>query len=212
MKSARWLKAPLMVGVCGFVIALTASGWAQVVVNSPGTVAGGNLQGLGDAISAAGSYNLSTSEAALNMSQVQKQEIENRVAGSEAYYQLRDMNDAYRAKLQGPRVSQDQILQFTKKGRPDPLRGNQLNPDGRIGWSGVLTTEPFADSRKELDALFLKRAENGGLGYEDQTEVKTVTNGMLDQLKEMVTQLPSNVYMSAKNFLRSLVAVAGNPA
>ena len=54
-----------------------------------GTVAGNAMNGMASMISAKGDYNLSTSAAAINMTQAQKNEIENRQLYTNTYFDMR---------------------------------------------------------------------------------------------------------------------------
>jgi hypothetical protein len=208
MNKASPRRIALLLALAGAVWAMAAPGWAQVVMNSPGTVAGGNMMGMSDVISSAGEYNLATSQAAMNMSQVQAQEIKNRMEGSKTYYELRDMNEAWQKKQRGPHVPQKDMNEYLQKMCPKKLQPNQLNPDGRISWPSVFGLDVFADDRGQVDALFVKRAEQGGLGFEDQTQVRALTKSMLDELKQIIRQIPSDAYVPAKNFLQSLTQEA----
>ena len=54
-----------------------------------GTVAGSAMNGMASVISAKGNYNLSTSAAAINMTQAQKNSIENENLATNTYFQMR---------------------------------------------------------------------------------------------------------------------------
>ena len=60
----------------------------------------GALDGMANVVSAQGSYNLQTSEAAINMTQAQSQEIADRQQYANTYYQMRAQHDAYIACLE----------------------------------------------------------------------------------------------------------------
>ena len=53
-----------------------------------GTVAGSAMNGMASVISAKGNYNLSTSAAAINMTQAQKNSIQNRNLATNTYFQM----------------------------------------------------------------------------------------------------------------------------
>src|SRR5437870_5530495 len=59
-----------------------------------GTVEGNALKGMASVISAKGDYNLSTSAAAVNLTQAEKQDIQNRQAATHAYFEMRQTNRA----------------------------------------------------------------------------------------------------------------------
>ncbi len=56
------------------------------------TAAGSAMNGMASVISAKGDYNLSTSAAAINMTQAQKQEIQNRQQWTNTYFDMRATN------------------------------------------------------------------------------------------------------------------------
>ncbi len=58
------------------------------------TAAGSAMNGMASVISAKGDYNLSTSAAAINMTQAQKQEIQNRQQWTNTYFDMRSTNRA----------------------------------------------------------------------------------------------------------------------
>ena len=67
-----------------------------------GTVAGNAMNGMASMISAAGDYNLATSAAAVNMTQAQKNEIENRAQWTQTYFDMRAVNRSARAAERAP--------------------------------------------------------------------------------------------------------------
>src|SRR5262245_25745017 len=66
------------------------------------TAAGSASTGMANVISAQGDYNLSTSEAAINMTQAQSAEIQNRQEYTNTYFEMRATNKAARAAEEGP--------------------------------------------------------------------------------------------------------------
>jgi hypothetical protein len=192
------------------VLALIGLGWVsigqgQVVMDQASTVGESYARGLGDVISSAGQYNLNTSQAAINMTQAQHQEILNRQQWTSAYFDMREVNRAARAKERGPAPTEEQLVRFAQMGCPKPLATAQLNfSDGRITWPDALTQEQFSENRKTLDAIFAKRAERGGIGFEDRMEARSATTAMLESLKRQVRQMPAAMYITAKDFLQSL--------
>ena len=69
-------------------------GWSEYGGTGGGTVAGSAMNGMANVISAKGNYNLSTSAAAMNMTQVQKQEIQNHQQYTNTYFDMRATNRA----------------------------------------------------------------------------------------------------------------------
>lgn len=188
------------------VVAGGYGGWSGYTGAS--TAAGSAMNGMSNVISAQGQRNLSNSAAAVNWTQAQKNEMENYSQWTDTYFQARAANKAFRAAEAGPKVSQDAIIRFDQAGRPKPLTSRQLNPDGRIAWPSLLRSETFADNRQQVDQVYLKRAEQGGIGIDDLEVVDSATKAMINQLKQMVAQVPASVYTSSKSFLQSLAYTA----
>jgi len=170
-----------------------------------GTVAGNALTGLGNAISAAGDYNLSTSEAAINMTVAQRNEIENRQAYTDAYFQMRSTNRAAREAERGPRPTEEQLVRLAREGVPRSVSASDVDPvSGKIAWPDLLQAEDFEQQRSAVDALLAKKANHGGLGYSDQMKVRNALEGMMATLKQQVRDIPPPDYIASKQFLRGL--------
>ena len=174
-----------------------------------GTVAGSSLNGMASVISAKGDYNLSTSAAAVNMTQAQKNNIQNRQDWTNTYFDMRQTNRAARAAERGPRPTMEQITRMTKESLPKPLSPRDVDPvSGQIRWPSALQEDLFAPQRKELEELFAARARYGGLGYSDQMKASKTIDVMFDELKSQVREIPPTDYVACRNFLRSMAYVA----
>lgn len=205
MRSARLLRNTMVLALLCFLGGDAMQSGAQVIYNNASTAQEGASRGLSAVISSAGEYNLNTSQAAINMTEAQRREMDNRLQWTETYYKNQEIGRAARAKERGPGPTAEQMVRFAQMGKPRPLSPSQFDPvDGRINWPGVLTTEPFAENRKVLDEIFAKRAIRGGIGFEEQMEIRTATTAMLDGLKELIREVPPNMYVVAKGFLQSL--------
>ena len=103
------------------------------------TVAGSAMNGMASVISAKGDYNLSTSAAAVNMTQAQKNEIQNRQMATDAYFSMRATNRQAVAAERGPSPTMEQLVKIARQGVPKPLNTSQLDPvSGKIAWPGPL--------------------------------------------------------------------------
>jgi hypothetical protein len=89
------------------------------------TAAGSAMNGMASVISSAGDYNLSTSAAAVNMTQAQKQYIENRQSATNAYFEMRAANRAAREAERGPRPTVEQMARIAQAGVPKTLDAYQ---------------------------------------------------------------------------------------
>jgi hypothetical protein len=174
-----------------------------------GTVAGSAMNGMASAISAKGDYNLSTSAAAINMTQAQKNEIENRQQYTNTYFEMRQTNRAATAAERGPPPTMEQIARMAREGVPKPLNPSQVDPvSGRIAWPSALQEDGFADQRSDVDQIFATRARYGGLSYSDQMKALHAIDAMFGELKEQVRQIPPQDYVLCRSFLQSLTYAA----
>jgi hypothetical protein len=171
-----------------------------------GTVAGSAMSGMADVISAQGNYNLATSAAAVNMTQAQKQAIQNRGDATNTYFQMRQMNRQYRAAETGPPATMEQIARMAKQGVPKPLAPTEVNQvTGEINWPTALGAEVFAPYRVEVEKLAESRAKYGQLGFSDQTKFRQLVNDMAQHLNARIADMPPQEFTNAKSFLQRLL-------
>lgn len=170
------------------------------------TAAGSAMTGMANTISAAGDYNLSTSAAAVNMTQAQKNEIENRQQYTNTYFDMRETNRQARAAERGPRLSAEQIARIAKEAAPEALSPGEVNQvSGKLNWPDVLQTDMFAKDRQLFEDLYGSYAQLGALNYSDRTKARNIINDMAKQLKSQIKDIPAPDYMASKNFLESLM-------
>jgi hypothetical protein len=170
------------------------------------TAAGSSMTGMANVISAKGDYNLSTSAAAVNMTQAEKQNLENRQQYTKTYFEMRETNRQARAAEAGPRPTAEQLARMAKEYAPKPLSPSEMNSvTGKLNWPDVLQSDSFAGSRKQLESLLGSYSQMGALNYSDKTKVRTVINGMAKQLKGMIRDIPGPDYTTSKSFLQSLM-------
>ena len=161
--------------------------------------------GIGDIIRAKGNYNLNTSQAAINATEADRNEIQNRELWTNTYFQMRREQRAAMAEEQGPRPSAEDLVRYAQMGKPKPLGPNQLDAvSGRIYWPRSLRTDQFDSSRVVLDELFAKRARYGDISMEDLMLIRDETNKMINLLNQEIRDIPPMEYTSAKQFLSSL--------
>jgi hypothetical protein len=181
-------------------------GWGGYGGTGGGTAAGNALSGMSQAISAAGSYNLATSAAALNMTQVQHNDMANQQQWVNTFYEMRAAGRAGRAAERGPNLTAEQIARMARDGAPAALTPSQMEPvSGRLDWPSALQDPSFAPQRSEVDQLAAKRAEYGGLAYSDQTQFREAVDTMFDALKSQIREIPPQDYVACRSFLRSLL-------
>jgi hypothetical protein len=182
-------------------------GWGGGGVGS--TVQGSALTGMSNVISAKGSYNLSTSAAAVNMTQAQKNEIENHQQYTNTYFDMRATNKAARAAEEGPRVTAEQVARMAQEAAPKPLSPGEVNDvTGKLNWPEALQMDMFAADRKKLEDLFVSYSQMGSMNYADQSKARTIINDMNKLLKTQVKSIPGSVYVTCKKFLEGLMFTA----
>jgi hypothetical protein len=173
------------------------------------TVAGDAMQGMASVISARGDAALSASAAAVNLTQADKQLIQNQQAATNAYFDMRATNRAARATERGPSLSMEQLAKIAHDGLPKPLNSTQLNPvSGELNWPGPLQHDSVKAQREQLDQLMAQQARYGSLSYADQTKVRTSVNTMFKLLKANISKIPTPDYTSARSFLNSVLYAA----
>jgi len=186
-----------------------SGGWGW---SGGGTAAGNALQGMASVVNARGNYNLSTSAAAINMTQAQKQEIQNWSSFTNTYFDLRATNRRARTEERGKPLTEEQLNRIAQAGAPKPLAAQQLDAvSGKIAWPSVLQDDKFQEQRDALEAAFAARANYGTMPWQEQQNVQSATNAMLDELSGMISDLPPMDYMAAKRFIQSLAYAARKP-
>lgn len=170
------------------------------------TAGQGAMDGMANMISAKGDYNLSTSAAAVNMTQAQRSEIENRQLYTDAYFQMRQTNTAARKAEAGPPVTEEQLVRLAREEAPRPVSSAQVNPvSGQINWPGVLQDNAFAAQRSALEQLSAKLASTGSLSFSDQMMARETIEAVFGQLKAHIDAVPPQMYVASKSFLQSMM-------
>jgi hypothetical protein len=188
---------------------INASGGWPGYNTGASTAAGSALSGMASVISAKGDYNLSTSAAAVNMTQAQKQEIQNRQQWANTYFDMRATNRAARTAERSPRPTMEQLVRRAQEGAPKPLSPNQMDAvNGRLNWPSALQQASFDSQREQTDRLFATRAKYGGLSYADQLAVRQAVDAMFGELKTQIRDIPPQDYVACRNFLESLTYAA----
>ncbi len=170
------------------------------------TAAGSAMNGMANAISAKGNYNLSTSAAAVNMTQAQKNEIQNHQTYENTYFQMRQTNQAYQKSQQSPVPTEQEMARWARDAAPQPVSPSEVSPvSGKINWPAALMQSEFSAQRAEMDKFTAKKASYGSLSISDQMDARKTVEAMFEELKSQITELPMQDYMAARTFLRSLI-------
>jgi hypothetical protein len=190
------------------------STWGQYYVDNRASTPGESYaRGLGDVIRSAGQYNLQTSEAAINAEEARSKYLDNRIKGTQTYFEMRKMNQEYRAAEKRPPPSSADLARYAHNAGVKRLSPSQLDAvDGAIEWPLVLQSPEFAAARTQLDALFAARATGAaGWSVASYATVQELVDAMQRQLQGLISKVSAENYVYAKKFLESLAYEAGQP-
>ncbi len=197
--------------------AIVASAWAQDYNAYPGVWSGwggyhhastaeeGAARGMADFTRSAGMANLMNSQAANNYQDAQRKYMENRVYGTDAYFDMRRMNREAREAEQGPRPTQDDLARYARARAPSKLSVSDLDPfSGQISWPPLLRDEAYAAQRQALESLFNERAKAGQLSIGQRAEVREAAQDIQQTMKSNINAYSPQDYVQAKQFIESL--------
>ena len=170
------------------------------------TARGAALQGMSQVISSAGQYNLDTSAAAVNMTEAQSNDQQNRVQGVRTFWEMRDIGRAEREAERGPRPTPEELARRAHAGAPRALDASQIDPvSGELYWPAALQDPSFKARRSAVDEYSAKWVKYGGLDYADQSQVRANIDGMFDSLKAKISSIAPQDYVACRTFLQSLL-------
>jgi hypothetical protein len=178
------------------------------------TAAGSYLAGLGQTIRAQGQYNLMSSEAAINLEEARKRDIENRERWTNTYFEMRRINKAYRDAERGPRLSTEAWVRMAHDAAPKRLASHALDPvTGQIAWPTALRADAFSQDRETIDQLFAERAAtDGAVGIDTYTKIRAAIDDALAKLKDRIRDIDTRNYVEARTFLTGLAREADYPS
>ena len=137
---------------------------------------------------ARGQYNLLTARARVAAAEARRHELENRLRATELYFQIRELNRAYRAKLRGPRPTLEDLKRYAQATKPAPLSPSELDfITGQITWPILLRADRYAEYRAQLEALFAERTTADGLSTAGYLQIDRTAKAMLAELKRRST-------------------------
>jgi hypothetical protein len=171
-----------------------------------GTAAGSAMNGMANVISAKGSYNLSTSAAAVNMTQAQKNDIQNHQLYTNTYFDMRATNRAATKAERGPQPTMEQIARMARDGAPKPVTNKEVDTvSGKVNWPTLLQQDSFASQRADLEKLLVKQSTYGSLGYSDQMQAREAIETMFQGIKAQIRQVDPQEYAQSREFLQSIL-------
>jgi len=194
--------------------------WPQSQANFPQTVVTGGgwgwgghaltaeqgmMEGMASMMQAAGSRNLMNAQAAGFVEDARRKNIDNRMYGTDAYFQMRKTNREARAAEQGPRPTQEDLQRYARQRAPDRLSPSELDPlTGTIAWPALLREDQYQAHRAELESLYQKRAQAGYLTGSQRGQVQQTVEALQAELKKNLRNYTPQDYVQAKKFTEGL--------
>ncbi len=172
------------------------------------TAGEGYMRGMGDLVRSAGAANLMNSEAAINYEDARSKNLDNRLKGTQTYFEMKRIN---REARQGTDFraapTAEEMFRMNSALKPKALSTNDLDPVvGTISWPSVLQDDLYKADRAALEAVFANRAEhNGHMSREDSLALQQAGDSIRAKLKSQVRKVSANDYIAANRFLRSLL-------
>lgn len=177
--------------------------------NFASTAAEGQMRGFADVVRSAGDYNLKSSQAAINAQEARSKYLENQKRWTEVYWERKRLAQAEREKdYEKARARRDKYLASQQRSGSTTtspgLTPSQLDPStGKIYWPTPLTDAQFESYRKELDELFVMRAQSQTVPGLDE-QVKQTTDQMLALVNDNIQEMSPSDYVSSRKFLDGL--------
>jgi hypothetical protein len=175
---------------------------ARVYVGSPhhaSTAAESYARGYADVVRAQGQYNLLASQALVNLAEARRRETENRVAQTEAYFRMREINRSHRY---GDRATQPSRYSIT--GRKRVTQGaHESKPEL------ALQDDVFESYRAVVERILENQATLAALSDRDRSAVTQASRAMESKLKDRIRQWSPQDYLAAKRFLATLSRLPG---
>lgn len=197
----------------GASLALAQYYGGAYVDNRAATAGESYARGMADVVRSQGAANLLNSEAAINMTEAARRDMENREQWTDTYFQMRQKNKEYRAAERRPRGTREDWVRYAAAGKPERLSPSELDSvTGKIKWPPLLTRSEFDASRADIEGLFAKRAAYGGGTWDDTSQITAAISTAEQELKNIISKVPSQDYMTAKRFLESLAFENRMPA
>jgi hypothetical protein len=167
------------------------------------TAAGSAASGMANVIQAQGQTNLNNSMAAINLEQARSQNIQNKNASVNAYWDRRSTYDQHMAE-QNYAEAQKRDAYFAKT-LLKPLDAQQFDATtGKIGWPILCREADFQDYRDVLDKTFGKLGGSGVVSIEEYTTASKTIKEFRAAITAKQDSYPKETVSEALRFLVAL--------
>jgi hypothetical protein len=174
-----------------------------------GTAASAYMNGMSSVIQAEGAYNLMSAQAAIAAQQAESQYLQNRLAATQTYFEMRKMNKQYRDEERAKPMSSEALTHYYEQMKPKRMAATQVDPvTGQISWPVPLQDEAYASYREQLDSFYKLRAEHKDFNYND---VRLAAEGMQTEFKKHLDEFAPQDFEKSNRFLEELAVEAHYP-
>ena len=169
-----------------------------------GTAAGNYFMGFAQVIRAEGEYNAMTAQGMVNFEEARSKYIDNVNRWTQAYFQMREANDAYqRQKFARNKHSPETLAMSAAAEVPLRPSSYELDPvTGKVTWPAPLLEPEYAALRADLEQLFAMRASSQTVGTTAQ--IHADIRQLVDALRSNIETMPANDFIAARKFLDAL--------
>jgi hypothetical protein len=174
-----------------------------------GTAASNYMYGMSSVIQAEGAYNLMTAQAAIAAQQAESQYLQNRLAATQTYFEMRQMNKQYRDQERAKPMSSEALTHYYEQMKPKRMAATQLDPvTGQIAWPAPLQDEAYASYREQLDSLYKQRAQHKDFSYND---VRLSAEAMQTEFRKHLAEFAPQEFENSNKFIEALTVEAHYP-
>jgi hypothetical protein len=173
------------------------------------TAAQAYAYGMSSVIQAEGAYNLMTAQAAVAAQQAQAQYLQNRLAATQTYFEMRQMNKQYRDQERAKPMSSEALSHYYEQTKPKRMAASQLDPvTGQINWPTPLQNEAYASYREDLNSLYKLRAEHKDFSFNN---VRLAAEGMQTEFRKHLDEFSPQEFENSNRFIEALAGEAHYP-
>lgn len=166
---------------------------------------GDAMRGYAEMIRARSQAAEARARAMINYEQARKKYLENQAQLVRTYIERREYGEAKRAeRYAAKRALRDRYRESQSAATPDRLSPSELSPStGKIFWPLALQADDFAETREQMEELFLTRAHTGTTNNLVE-RVQMLARDMKDILNEKIRELSAPQYLAARRFIDGL--------
>ena len=169
------------------------------------TAAESYARGYAELVRAQAEYNVLTSQARLTMAKARELEMQNRVAQTETYFRLCEMNRDYRhpdTATETPRPS----IADRGPAVDDAARTAEGNVQGggHLVWPEALRDDMFQTYRSAVERVLAQSAYGNAMPKSGRSKITRASRAMTSRLRDRIHEYSAEDYREAQSFLAAL--------